>query len=103
MVAYLLTRPHFIHRPGSDSPVLVEAGETIEWGDNPPSLGMAAIDEKGEEKCKERDAKLKERRDQSVAAGASRALTDTLPRAEPAPDLPDEDEGEHHRGRRPRR
>jgi len=103
MVAYLLTRPHFIHRPGSDSPVLVEAGQTIEWGDNVPSLGMAGVDEEGEAKCKERDAKLKERRDDAVGRGASRALTDSLPKAEPAPPLPDEEGEESHRGRRTRR
>lgn len=103
MTKYVLTRPHFIHRTGADTPVLVEAGETIEWGDLDPSLGMAGVDEDGEAKCKKRDEKLRAQKDEAVASGRiSRVVADSLPKAEPAPELPDEDDEPHGRGRRRR-
>lgn len=97
MVKYVLTKQHFLNN------VIQEPGTEVEWGDQPPSLGMEGIDDAGKAKCKERDDKQRGAREQAVKSGfmSQIAAENVVPKPEQPPVDEDEDDEDHPtRGRR---
>lgn len=77
MTRYKLTRQHFI--PDTENPEggprLMEAGAEVEWGDNPPTLGMEGVDEAGRKRVNERAAEERGKREAAAAKAPGKSTT----------------------------